>query len=78
MEKYRLAVYKNLDYYLMPLSNVQLKWKLRKELIDNNTEESYEQVFKEKQGKKVLVAEGFEVKEDIEIHTEDGVYQWKN
>ena len=72
----RLAVYKNLDYYLMPLSNIQLKSKVRKELIDNSTVASYEQVFKEEQGKKVLVAEGFEVKEDIELDTEDGIYQW--
>jgi len=49
---------------------------VRKELIDNSTVASYEQVFKEEQGKKVLVAEGFEVKEDIELDTEDGIYQW--
>ena len=73
----RLAVYKNLDYYLMPLSNVQLSSKERKVLIDKNKATSYEQVFREEQGEKVLVAEGFEVHQDIEIDREEAGYEWR-
>jgi len=75
----RLAVHKNLDYYLMPLSKVQLTTKERKILIDNSKSSkssSYEQVFKKEQGEKVLVAEGFEVYQNIEVDRENGIYQW--
>lgn len=75
--KNRLAVYKNLDYYLMPLSNVQLSSKQRRALIDRNEAVSYEQVYREEKGKKVLIAEGFEVNEDIEVNETDATYEWR-
>lgn len=73
----RLYVFKNLDYYLMPLSQVQLSMKDRKELIDRYKEEDYEQVFKEKRYKKVLVAEGFEHCQELEVESEGEIYKWQ-
>lgn len=68
------------DYYLCPLSLVQLNQEERLQLIQASDPTTYEQVFKEvKKGEKqaqVLVAQGFEVSKEL-THTQDGKpYTW--
>lgn len=72
----RLFVFQQLDYYLMPLSLVQLPAAQRKALIDSQEAQSYEQVYKKHKQEDVLMAEGFEVQQAIEIDNEQGIYGW--
>jgi len=72
--KNRLFVHKQLDYYLMPLSHVQLTVDQRKTFIDEAT--ITEQVIKKTKDKEVIIAKGFEVKETISIEKEEAIYEW--
>jgi len=71
----RLFVYKQLDYYLMPLSLVQLPTEQRRALIDS--EQSTQQVLRKEKNEQQVIATGFEVKQDMEVDDEDGIYKWQ-
>ncbi len=73
----RCYVFQNKDYYLMPLSAVQLSLKKRMELIDGSEPSTYHQVFRTEKKKQVLVAEGFEVSEQIEVKPGERIDKWK-
>ena len=69
------------DYYMMPLSLVQLKDSIRKEEINSVLPSEYQQVYKtvEKGGKKeqILVAEGFEKVKSMENTLFGKTYNWE-
>ena len=71
----RLFVHKQLDYYLMPLSLVQLPAEQRRALID--TEQSTKQVLRQDQNKQKVIATGFEIKQDMEVDDGDAIYKWQ-
>jgi transposase len=74
----RLFVQGNKDYYLMPLSKVQLSAKEREELIDkHNNKEHNQKIFRTEKGKEVLIAEGFEVVQQMEVEIEGQSYEWQ-
>lgn len=73
----RCYVFQHKDYYLMPLSAVQLSLKKRMELIDGSEPSTYHQVFRTEKKKQVLVAEGFEVSEQIEVQSGERIDKWK-
>jgi len=77
----RLYVFKNKDYYLMPLSAVQFSKENRRAIIDEYEAANYEKVFRTEKKKEVLVAQGFELCEQIEVKTEEEskekIYKWE-
>lgn len=76
----RAYVVKNEDYYLMPLSLIQLPQTELEKIIKASEKESYIQVFREKKkGKResILVAEGFEIKEQLHHSLEQHPYDWE-
>ncbi len=73
----RLFVFKNKDYYLMPLSGVQLSEQKRRALIDSYAEQDYQRVMRRENKKEVLVAEGFELDEQMQVESEGQVDKWK-
>ena len=64
------------DYYLLPLSLVQLSQERRIELIKNANNKDYQQIFKEEKNEKVLVAQGFEITEELTHSQGEKVHQW--
>ncbi|MFK7983059.1 MAG: hypothetical protein AB8G86_23970, partial [Saprospiraceae bacterium] len=72
----RCYVVSNKDYYLMPLSLVQLSKTAREKLIKASQVENYEKVVKEHEEKKTLIAQGFEVVELLNQSQGDQNYNW--
>lgn len=64
------------DYYLLPLSLVQLSQEKRIEFIKQINEDHYQQIFKEGENGTVLVAQGFELTQELTHSQEDKNYQW--
>ena len=64
------------DYYLMPLSLVQLSQKERENLIKKSNTSSYLKVLRKKGEEDVEIAHGFEVKEDLEYVIEGKTLKW--
>lgn len=73
----RIYVVQGEDYYLMPLSLIQLSKEERTRLIGASDSKSYYQVEKEEKGKKVLVAEGFEITQDLDYMEGEKRIEWK-
>lgn len=73
----RLYVHKNEDYYLSPLSATQLSAEKRRAIIEDKEEQDYEKVYRTEKKKEVLVAEGFEVMETIEVESEGKKNKWE-
>lgn len=74
----RLYVVASKDYYLLPLSLVQLSATERERIIDKQAVSEYEKVTKEtKNGDIQLVAEGFEQEVELEEQLGEQVYKWK-
>jgi len=71
----RLFVHKQLDYYLMPLSLVQLPAEQRRAFID--AEPSCNQVLRQDKDEQKIIATGFEVKQDMEVDDGDALYKWQ-
>ncbi len=73
----RLYVVASKDYYLMPLSLVQLSADERNKVIDKHTVSDYEKVSKQtKDGDALLVAEGFEQEVKLEEQMDGQTYEW--
>lgn len=72
----RVYVVRGGDYYLMPLSLVQLSKAERTRLIEASDSETYHQVTKEQKEEQILVAEGFEVLQDLEHGTGESLVSW--
>jgi len=72
----RAHVVANQDYYLLPLSLVQLSQENRMALIKKANNEDYQQVFREEKGQQVLVARGFEVTEQLTHFQDNKKHQW--
>jgi transposase len=70
-------VVQNEDYYLMPLSLIQLSKTEREELIKESIVGEYKQVLKKKQEEEILIAEGFEVKQALESIIDETSYKWE-
>ena len=64
------------DYYLLPLSLVQLSQEKRIELIKGTDSLEYQQVFKKEKNKDILVAQGFEVAQELTHSLGEKSYQW--
>lgn len=74
----RLYVVASKDYYLVPLSLVQLPATQREEVIDKHTISEYEKVTKQtKDGRIQLVAEGFEEEVELEGQIDEQTYKWR-
>jgi len=73
----RCYVISKKDYYLMPLSTVQLSLAKRIESIKAYKSTDYQQVFRTEKKKEVLVAEGFEISEQMEAESEGKVIKWE-
>jgi len=74
----RLFVHENKDYYLMPLSKIQLSEEKRVSLIDSYNDKKHNQkVFRKEKGKDVLIAEGFDIEELIKAEKDGQQYEWK-
>ncbi|MFK7908357.1 MAG: hypothetical protein AB8B69_24720 [Chitinophagales bacterium] len=73
----RLYCFASKDYYLVPLSLVQLSAIQREEIIDKHVVSAYEKVTKQtKDNRTKLVAEGFEEVVELEGQIEGQAYKW--
>lgn len=72
----RCYVVSNKDYYLMPLSLVQLSKAEREKLIKASLVDNYEKVVKEKQGQNTLIVQGFEVVQTLNQSQGTQDYCW--
>jgi len=65
------------DFYLMPLSLIQLSKEERIKLINDSDSTTYQQVSKEVKGKTILVAEGFEVIQKMSYMDAGKLIEWE-
>ena len=72
----RAYVSKSEDYYLMPLSLVQLSKTERQKLIKTSDKSTYQRVEKTEDGETILVAEGFELTQVLDYEVDGEVHQW--
>lgn len=72
----RAYVVGNEDYYLTPLSLVQLSKEERLAFIKASNTEEYQQVFKTEKKEHILVAQGFEVTKELEHTLAGQTYNW--
>ena len=64
------------DYYLMPLSLVQLSQKEREALIKGSDKSAYLDVLREEEKKTVSIAQGFEVSQALDYQLVDRDLKW--
>lgn len=73
----RIYVVQGEDYYLMPLSLIQLSREERVAFIEASDNKSYYQVTKEEKGKQILVAEGFEITQELDYMEGGEQLKWE-
>jgi transposase len=64
------------DYYLMPLSLIQLSQKERQTLIKNSDKSGYFKVLRKESEQEVEIAQGFEILQELDYPLEEGKLKW--